>query len=582
MQLFPFVLRAALAFAPPAHGQPVAVPADQGALEMARFDGDVVARVLIRSAPDLVLVNQLSNDMWSHGVDVGGEADFRLSQFALDTLGKVGVPYRVLIPDLQERIDDEQVRLAQPAEGADWFADFKNLAAVNARLDALVAAHPTLVSIVTAGTSIQGRTIRGVRISRYPAGTNVPAFIFTGTAHAREWAATMTTMWIADQLIEQDGIDPRITAILNSAEVYIFPVQNPDGYEYSWTNNRLWRKNRRLVSGSTYGVDMNRNWSIGWGGAGSSGVASNETYRGTAAFSEPETAGMRDFMLAHAANLCGFIDFHSYGQEWLWSWSYTNTVTPDEAALQAVGYPMQTALGSLYGTSYAAGRSYAIYGAVAGCIDDWGYGTIGMMSGTLEVRDLGSYGFVMPTSAIIPNARENHAAAMVMMEKLLASCPVSITLGPGSTVAENTPATVEALAVPNISTLIANGVRLKWSVDGGATQSAVMTSIGSNKYRATLPGIACGSQLTWFVEAETKFIVTRAPLNVPTSFNVSAAPACGNPADLDGSGEVDGGDLGLMLLDFGVCPVPADCPADLDGSGEVDGGDVGLLLLEYS
>ncbi|MCE9619957.1 MAG: hypothetical protein K8R92_08605 [Planctomycetes bacterium] len=50
------------------------------------------------------------------------------------------------------------------------------------------------------------------------------------------------------------------------------------------------------------------------------------------------------------------------------------------------------------------------------------------------------------------------------------------------------------------------------------------------------------------------------------------------PMDLDGSGEVDGGDIGLILLDFGPCP---GCMTDLDGSGEVDGGDVGLVLLDF-
>ncbi|MCE9620415.1 MAG: hypothetical protein K8R92_11000 [Planctomycetes bacterium] len=571
-------LGAALAFASTTIGGQAAVEVD-GASMVARFDGDVVARVLIRSPQDLLLVNRLSDDMWSHAAGVGGEADFRLSESALKSLGKAGVPYRILIPDLQDRIDEEQVRLAQPEEAADWFADFKNLAAVNARLDALVAAHPGLVSIVTAGTSIQGRTIRGVRISRYPAGTNLPAFMFNGTAHAREWASTMTAMWIADQLIEQDGIDSRITAILDSAEVYIFPVQNPDGYEYTWGPNRLWRKNRRLVSGSTYGVDMNRNWSVGWGGEGSSGFASNETYRGTAAFSEPETIGMRNFILAHA-NLVGHMDFHSYSQLMMWPWGYIEDTSPDEDAFAAVGYPMNDALSSVYGSQYFAGPIYSTIYPVGGGVVDWAYGIQGLWSGTIEVRDTGTYGFVMPASEIIPNARENAEASLVMMERLLGSCPVAITQGPGAMIAANTASIVEVLAVPNVSSLIANGVRLKWSLDGGATQSAVMASIGGDHYSATLPAMACGSQLTWFVEAETKFITTRAPLNVPGSVNVTTANPC-NPADLDGDGTVDGADLGLMLLDFGVCPVPANCPADLDHSGEVDGGDVGLLLLEY-
>ena len=558
---------------------PAALPIDPN--DMVRFDGDVVVRVSIRSAQDLMLVNQLSDDMWSHHVGIGGDADFRMSQADLGTLDRAGIPYRVTISDLQNRIDTERTRLAQPMESLSWFSDFKNLAAVNTRLDEMVAAYPNLVSIVNAGTSIQGRVIRGIRISRYPAGTMLPAFIFTGTLHAREWASTMTTMWIADQFVENNTIDPRIAAVLDSAEVFVFPVQNPDGYEYTWATggNRLWRKNRRLISGTTYGVDLNRNWGLGWGGSGSSGTTSSDTYRGTAAFSEPESVGMRDFVIAHP-NLVGHIDFHSYSQLWLWPWSYTTTASPDQTALAAVGIPMQTAIKAINQKTYTAGPSGSTYGLTAGCIDDWTYGTQGMMAGTIEVRDTGTYGFVMPTSEILPNAKENFAASMTMMEKLLASSPITITLAPGSLVADNTASTVEVQTVPVVSTLITNGVRLKWNLDGGTTQSAVMTSIGNNKYRASLPAMACASQVSWFVEAETKFIITHAPLNKPTSFNLTATNSCRNPADLDGSGFVDAADIGYVLLDFGPCGDPANCLADLDHSGDVDSADVGLVLLE--
>ena len=55
--------------------------------------------------------------------------------------------------------------------------------------------------------------------------------------------------------------------------------------------------------------------------------------------------------------------------------------------------------------------------------------------------------------------------------------------------------------------------------------------------------------------------------------NLLSTPCFG---DLDGSGEVDSGDVGIVLLDTGPC---GGCPTDLDGSGEVDSGDVGLVLL---
>ena len=50
----------------------------------------------------------------------------------------------------------------------------------------------------------------------------------------------------------------------------------------------------------------------------------------------------------------------------------------------------------------------------------------------------------------------------------------------------------------------------------------------------------------------------------------------GGGPDIDGSGGVDGADLGIVLAQWGPCSEC--CAADLDGSGAVDGADLGLLL----
>ena len=195
-----------------------------------RYDGQVVVRATLRNAQDLMLMTQLSDDPWSHASGIGAPSDWRLPRERLVTLRAAGVPLEVLIPDVQAAVQAERDRLSQPQEAVDWFADFKDLAAINARLDAFVAARPDLCSIVNLPvTTIQGRTIKGIRISRHPAGTSMPAFSFTGTQHAREWGGTMTAMWIIDRLVEDADTDARVGAILDSSEVFVFPVINPDG-----------------------------------------------------------------------------------------------------------------------------------------------------------------------------------------------------------------------------------------------------------------------------------------------------------------------------------------------------------------
>ena len=543
-----------------------------------RFDGEVVVRATLRSAQDLMLMGQLSDDPWTHAPGIGAASDWRLSRDRLSTLRAAGVPFEVLIPDLEALVQAERARLAQPQEAADWFADFKDLAAINARLDAFVAAHPERCSIVNLPvTTIQGRTIKGIRISRHPVGTSVPAFAFTGTQHAREWGGTMTAMWIIDRLVEDDGTDARVTAMLDSSEVFVFPVLNPDGYEYSWTTNRLWRKNRRLNSGGSYGVDLNRNWGWQWGGAGASTSQSNDTYRGTSAFSEPETRAYRDWALPRT-NIAAHLDLHAYSELLLWPWGYTSTLCADQTSFNRVGTLMHGAIASVNGLDYTAGPIYSTIYPASGGVNDWAYGAAGQLSYCIEVRDTGTYGFVMPASEILPNARENFAAFEVMVEESLKACTITLGQGPGTSNAADAAMPVRVTVTANVGALLAsNPVRLKWQVNGGAVQASNMT-LASGQWGASLPATACDGTVSWWVEAETNFAVTRWPSNDPRVSRTTATAACSVLGDLDGDGSVGGGDLALLLLDYGPC---VGCPGDLDGTGVVDGGDIALVLLEF-
>ena len=99
------------------------------------------------------------------------------------------------------------------------------------------------------------------------------------------------------------------------------PVANPDGYQFTFDSERLWRKNARDINGDGEltpgdGVDLNRNFPNYWAydEEGSSSIASSETYRGTAPVFEFETAAMKGLL-----DKIGFafqVNYHSNGQ-WL-------------------------------------------------------------------------------------------------------------------------------------------------------------------------------------------------------------------------------------------------------------------------
>ena len=110
-----------------------------------------------------------------------------------------------------------------------------------------------------------------------------------------------TTLLFMDQLLDDYGHDPEATFLVDQRELFFVPCVNPDGYEYNRTTNPggggLWRKNRRANVGGSYGVDLNRNYATGWSApnGGSSPTPTSDTYRGTAPFSEPETAALEAF-----------------------------------------------------------------------------------------------------------------------------------------------------------------------------------------------------------------------------------------------------------------------------------------------
>ena len=242
-------------------------------------------------------------------------------------------------------------------------------------------------------------------------GTGSPrSILLNGGQHAREWIGVMVTTCIADRLVRGYDTDPRVHKLLTDYTFHVVPLMNPDGYEYSWRSDRYWRKNRQ----APYGVDLNRNWSVGFG-TGSSSNKRSQVYRGPYAFSEPETRAVRD--LALRLDLAAHIDFHSYGQLILYPWSHTKKPAPDHDRLTALGDVMASAIRSIHGKKYKLMTATDLY-AAGGTAPDWTYGDRGAMGFTIELRPNGGKGFVLPPDQIIPTCDESFAAVVALAERL--------------------------------------------------------------------------------------------------------------------------------------------------------------------
>lgn len=367
----------------------------------------------------------LGLDVWTHRA-VARSVVARVTPTQRPVLDASGYAYAVLDPDLGARLQAERAqRLAAPpvlGGGLDpaFYDSYQELPAVLARLDALVAARPERVSLVEVGSSIEGRPIRGVRIT--DAAPHVPPVVLVqGGQHAREWIAVAATLHAAESLAtaaEGSAVDE----LLDHLAVVVVPVVNPDGYAYSWSTDRLWRKNRR----DGHGVDLNRNWSVAWGGEGGSASPDHGSYRGAAPFSEPETAAMRD-LVAATPDVLALLDVHSFGQLLLYPWGHaTNDVPGEHALFEDLALDMADAMEEPHGQAYEPLQGAELYPAAGNAVD-WGYGVHGLYAVGLELRPRqdGEAGFELPDAQIVPTGEELLAAILVLTE-------TSLALGPGT------------------------------------------------------------------------------------------------------------------------------------------------------
>merc|ERR1719244_930090 len=245
-------------------------------------------------------------------------------------------------------------------------------------------------------------------------GADKPGIFIDAGIHAREWISPATVTYILDQLVHNPSL---YDDILSNVNLYFMPSINPDGYEYSHTGDEDWRKTRS-DSSSTWGckgADPNRNWGYHWMENGASDNPCSDIYAGSEAFSEVEMRNVRDQILKLSDSLVVYLTFHSYSQLWLYPWGYTSALPADWMDLDDLAHSAVDALTAVHGTNYDIGSSTNVLYAAAGGSDDWAKGGGGVKYAyTVELRDTGNYGFVLPPEQIIPTGEETFEALKVV------------------------------------------------------------------------------------------------------------------------------------------------------------------------
>ncbi|MCJ7580529.1 MAG: M14 family metallopeptidase [Candidatus Aminicenantes bacterium] len=285
---------------------------------------------------------------------------------------------------------------------------------------------PDLAKVFDIGDSLESRNIYALKISDNVLNDEDEAEgLFLGCHHAREWISVEVPYLFGKYLLENYHLDGAIKNIVDHSEIWIVPLVNPDGLEYSIHYYRYWRKNRRDNGDGTFGIDINRNYGYQWGydNNGSSPSAGSETYRGTAPFSEPESLAIRDLFSQH--NFLSIISYHSYGSVILYPWGYTFQPTGQDALLNDLASNMSQQMQTVNGTVYSFGPASGSLYTTNGDTTDWSFGIYGIPSFTIELpppsSQLGE--FFNAEEDIQPIFQENLKAALYLIEWAIQNKP---------------------------------------------------------------------------------------------------------------------------------------------------------------
>lgn len=360
----------------------------------------------------------LGMDVWQ--VHTGKVIDIHTSTLSLQAAPSLQTAQCVVHTEsVEELIEAVNVQRSKSRRVDDFFSDYQRLATIDKKLQDIAANSTIATYVPSIGTSHLGNTMPALVIDAGTSTNKWNAYI-GGGIHAREWISPATAMFIADYFTSNYGIDAELASILDKVTFHIVPVQNPDGYEFSHTNSRLWRKNRRDNGGNQYGVDLNRNFDWQWGGE--SNLPRSDTYQGPSAASEPETIAMQNYMGGLKNSLIA-VDLHAYGNLILRSWGWTYDSHPNEDVfLNELGNTVRSAMIEGGGQSYQSITGADLY-PVTGAHDDWSSGNrdeaAGKFVGHGWCIELRGNSFILDPSNIVPTGKEIVVAMKAYMNYLM-------------------------------------------------------------------------------------------------------------------------------------------------------------------
>ncbi|XP_013930445.1 PREDICTED: mast cell carboxypeptidase A-like [Thamnophis sirtalis] len=329
------------------------------------FDSDKVFRVKLENENQLNVLKDLAStiqlDFWHpHSVQhvlIGKNVDFRVSSdqtnFVQKILEQNQIQNRIVFHNLQNEIE-KQLDGGKHFRKKHFYTRYNEWEKIAAWTRRMAKKHAKLISRIEIGKTYEERPMYVLKVGKQ---SNPKKAIFMDCGiHAREWISPAFCQWFVKEAVTTYGRDKDMTLLLDNINFYVLPVFNVDGYVWTWTKDRMWRKNRSNNTNSDcIGTDLNRNFNAAWG--------------------------------------CKI---------------------QNELAKEAVD-----ALHSLYQTEYTYGSIATTIYLAPGGSDDWAYDEGIKYAFTFELRDKGRYGFALPESQIKPTCEETMIAVKYIAQHIL-------------------------------------------------------------------------------------------------------------------------------------------------------------------
>merc|ERR1711892_295537 len=396
--------------------------------EKVNYSGYQVLRVEVRNEQEAAKLKSLEEenlfDFWTE-IMLGKHVDVMASPENMGALEvwieTNGLKSSVMIQDVAPLMELERIPAgsnsgeAKLAHNMDW-TSYHALEDIYGWFDYLETTYD-FCQTENIGQSFEGQEMRVMKVCKGECG-NKPAMWIDSGIHAREWISPASGTWMLNELVENDAAHPELTENL---DWYFLPVANPDGYRKSRDDDRMGRKTTTFYEGNKcQGTDPNRTWDFHWAETGASSDSCSETYDGPEPFSEVENRNVRDFVAARGDNIKFHQTLHSYSQFILIPWGYTTDTAPGYYAMLDLAERGNEALHAVHRKNYEVGCIPCILYTASGTSLDWALGVVGIpYVYSIELRDKGLFGFLLPAVLIVPTAEETWAFHEVATRQMI-------------------------------------------------------------------------------------------------------------------------------------------------------------------